>query len=144
MSGFLSRLHAQQSQALVFLPCPDATLRSGMYQTLVSSEEGWQRSEERQANLLSSLAEDTPPVLAPKAAVLQPPQYQQSLPNSSLPVAPPPKPRSQKRHIVVERTRRGMVCHFCGQKFRCGQALGGHIARRHSKKPTAFKSASST
>ena len=152
MSSFLSRLHSQYSQALVFRPYPDSPpYKRPRYSSRSASdspnieqcseeEKGWERGRE-QVNLLSELAEGV--VTPAKARVSETIKYEQvlSLPKPpSLPATPLPRRKVGRPYKVVDKGPGGRTCPLCGRVLTSGKALGGHISGSHTKK-MAVKSA---
>ena len=147
MSGFLSRLYAQQSQVLVFRPY--LSPNSVQTPTVDVYEESSQSSEEQgtylprtkkrppQANLLSEWAEMQVTPTVYQTAVLEPRKY----PETPLPAAALESPgKKVRRHFVLTKAKQVWVCQICRKNFGSAKSKGGHVARNHPRK-TALKSA---
>lgn len=158
MSSFLSRLHSQQCQALVFRPYPDSpppykrpnySLRPTDFPVIEAKELSEEEQEreietgrEQQVNLLSELAETT--VTVARTVVRETPKYQQAPPLSKpSPQSPPPSaPRkAERRPHLAEKSAESIRCHLCGKVLNSGRSLGGHISGSHTKKAKALQQA---
>lgn len=148
MSGFLSRLYIQQSQALVFQPYSCSPVLAG--NTEQGSEEdvdliGSATEEIIQVNLLAELREMQAATPTDRVLVQEAGKYQHAaVPKAAqtVPVVVEHQRKKASKHYTVEKAKVDLACPYCSRKFRSGKALGVHKARGHSKK-IAVKSASS-
>jgi len=155
MSSFLSRLHSQHSQALVFRPYPDSpppykrpsySSRPTDFPVIESKEFSEEREREieigreQQVNLLSALAETA--VTVARTVVRETPKYQQAPPLSKsfpLPLTPSSPRKPERRPHLAEKSTEGRRCHLCGKMLNSARSLGGHISGSHTKKAKAMQ-----
>ena len=150
MSGFLSRLYLQQSQALVFQPYSCSPELAGNAESQQGSEEdvGLRESSTEeiiQVNLLAELREAQAATAADRVLVQESGKYQRApAPKApqAIPVVVEPQRKKASQHYTVEKSKLDLACPCCSKKFPSGKSLGGHRARGHSKK-IAVKTASS-